>query len=743
MRQVNQVTIQEYLSEAEEILDTVAEELINLEQSAAEGDPDPEVVNAIFRGAHSLKGISAMFGFDDITEVAHKLETLLDAIRMGKVACSRPTLDILFEGLDVIKGLCAQLVAKGGAEHDPTIKIFVDRILAMVEGRAPAAPPEGEPEAEEEPEPEPEPEEEPSLASLNLSEDTLRVLTDYEVHRLEANVKDPRKHLASVFVSLPLMTLDTEMEALTALAKPIGEIISTLPAAGELKPDELDFQLLAAFKVGLEEVARVLAPVNARVETLLKPAVKKAAKPKAAVKKPVPEPEQKAAPSREEATPADDLDALFASAKQEAAEEGAGYQSPPRDEGAPRREPSERSQPDADIRSMAKTIRVDLPKLDLLMNLVGELVLTKGRFLAISDRMKAEHGFSGEVLEMSKAQKELERRLGELQQAVMEVRMVPMGQLFSKLHRVVRKIVQSTPKKVNLEISGSETQLDKLIVEDISDPLIHVIRNAVDHGIEAPDDRALAGKPPVGTVWISASQQGNYVTIQVTDDGAGMDVERIRAKATRLGIIRPGEECDKKRLLEFVFLPGFSTKEQVTELSGRGVGMDVLRKNVANISGMIELDTEKGYGTTVKIILPITLAIIQALLVQTAGETFAIPLNTVLETVVVEEEHLRSLEGRPMLRLRERTLPLVDVGFLFGLAGEKRIPPFAVIVGIAEKRVAFGVDSLLTQRDVVIKSLGQRLMNVRGISGATDLGDSRTVLILDVAEMIEEVYETM
>lgn len=721
MKQVNQNTIQEYLSEAEEILDTVADELINLEQSAAEGDTDPEVVNAIFRGAHSLKGISAMFGFDDITEVAHKLENLLDCIRMGKVACTRPVLDILFEGLDVIKNLCSTL-SENGPTRDPTIKNFVERILAAVEGRPP--PEEGgrEDECEPEPEPEPEVEELQGLARLKIPEETLNVLTDYEIHRLEANLADARKNLASIFVSLSLMELDTEMEKLTAVVKPVGEIISTLPDTGDIKPDELDFHIIAAFKIGLSEASELLLPLGARVETLHK------TPPTASIPKPPkPRPEPRPEPDPLDGTPFAEL----SEPKRPVREETAPH--PKRD--------ADRA--DTDLRSMAKTIRVDLPKLDLLMNLVGELVLTKGRFLAINDRLKAEFGFSGEVLEMAKAQKELERRLGELQLAVMDVRMVPMGQLFSKLHRVVRKILVNSKKRVNLEISGAETQLDKLIVEDISDPLIHVIRNAVDHGIEPPDERALSGKPPEGTVFVSATQQGNYVIIEITDDGAGLDVERIRAKAIRLGILGPDEPIDQKRLLDMVFLPGFSTKEEVTELSGRGVGMDVLRRNIANISGMIELTTERGFGTTVKIILPITLAIIQALLVETAGETYAIPLNTVLETVVVEDEHLRSLEGRPMLRLRERTLPLIDIGNLFGLSEKSKPPPFVVVVGIAEKRVALGVDALLTQRDVVIKSLGSRLTGIKGISGATDLGDSRTVLILDVAEMIEEIFETL
>lgn len=716
MKQVNQTTIEEYLAEAEEILDNLGEELLNLEQSASEGDADPEVVNAIFRAAHSLKGISAMFGFDDITEVAHKLETLLDGIRMGRVPCSRPILDILFEGLDVIKGLCSNLSA-GGSGTDPTVKNFVEKVVAAAEGRIP-----GEDGEEEE-----EPLEPKGLARLDLPEEMLKALTDYEIHRLEANLEDHRKTLASVFVTMPIMTLDTDMEKLNALVKPIGEIISTMPAMGEIKPDELDFQLLVSFKVGIEEADKAVSPLGARVAPLMKPSPARAVK---ARREKAPEPVR---PKRETLKPPQETEE-----GRDLAEIAVPEQPVPRYA----REP-ERERGDGDLRSMGNTIRVDLTKLDILMNLVGELVLTKGRFISINERLREGLGFTGEVLEMAKAQKELERRLGELQQAVMEVRMVPMGQLFSKLHRAVRKIIQGSEKKVNLEISGSDTQLDKLIVEDLSDPLIHVIRNAVDHGIETPDMREAMGKPPEGVVTISASQKGNYVIIEVTDDGAGIDIEKVRNKALRLGLMGPDEILEKKKLLDFVFMPGFSTRDQVSEISGRGVGMDVLRRNIANISGIIELETEKGLGTTIKIIMPITLAIIQALLIEASGETYAIPLNTVVETVVVEQDKIKFLEGRPMLHLRDMTLPLVDVGSFFDDRCGIRSPPYAVVVGIAEKRVAFGVDGLLTQRDVVIKSLGSRLAGIRGISGATDLGDSRTVLILDIARMIDEIYESI
>ena len=289
---------------------------------------------------------------------------------------------------------------------------------------------------------------------------------------------------------------------------------------------------------------------------------------------------------------------------------------------------------------------------------------------------------------------------------------------------------------------NAETELDKLIVEDLSDPLIHVIRNSVDHGIEGAEARVAAGKPAKGTLKIAARQRGNHVVIEVTDDGAGLSRERIRAKAEERGLVTPGAVLEDRELFDLVFLPGFSTKDQATELSGRGVGMDVLRRNIAALSGMIELSSKAGLGTSVTIVLPITLAIIQALVVRLGAHSYAIPLSSVLETLTLEEDQVRSLEGRPMLRLRNTTMPLVRVDEVLAGSGVRgrELPRFAVVVGVAEKRVAFGVDDLVSQQDVVIKSLGRRLEGLRGLSGATDLGDQNTVLVLDVGQLVDEVF---
>ncbi|MBI5015231.1 MAG: chemotaxis protein CheA [Deltaproteobacteria bacterium] len=678
--------VEEFLPEADEILEAVAEDLLRLEATAREGEADPEVINSIFRGAHSLKGLSGMFGFTQVTEVSHKMETLLDSLRMGKVACEGRVVDLLFEGVDLVKALCGRLV-EGQAPDDPRVVPFVERLLTASQGGGPPGP--------------------PGVASLGLAEEALRVLTDYEVHRLEETLKNPKRTLVRVRARFPIETFDTDLEALNQVLAGLGEIISTLPSADPGSEEFLEFDLLVGAKAALPDVHAALEPFPASA-TVLGGASSTAAAP------PTPRP----APEVHEPPPRPSVP----------------------EPAAPRPE-AEGGRGEGDLRSLTKTIRVDLPKLDALMNLVGELVLTKGRIQILSERLREQMGFTGEALELSKAQKELERKLSELQQSVMDVRMVPLGQIFSKLHRVIRKILQGSSKEAELEIYGAETELDKLIVEDLSDPLIHVIRNAVDHGIEEPSVRLGRGKPAKGVVKISARQRGNHVVLEVSDDGAGLSRERIRKKAVERGLIEEGAVLGDRELFDLVFLPGFSTKDQVTEISGRGVGMDVLRRNIGNLSGMIELTSAEGKGTTVAITLPITLAIIQALLVGAGGQTYAVPLNSVLETLVVEADQVKTLEGRPVLHLREQTLPLVRVDRLFGADGPQVLPPYAVVIGVAEKRAAFAVDSLISQRDVVIKSLGRRLRTLHGIAGATDLGDQRTILVLDVAALVDQVFE--
>ncbi|HEY6002026.1 MAG TPA: chemotaxis protein CheA, partial [Anaeromyxobacter sp.] len=377
-----------------------------------------------------------------------------------------------------------------------------------------------------------------------------------------------------------------------------------------------------------------------------------------------------------------------------------------------------------------------------LMLSVGELVLVKSSLLSIAERLKGDGGDPVIAADLQRANRTLERRLAELQSGILEVRMVPLDQVFDKLARMVRKIAREVGKEVAFEVSGGEVELDKLIVEELSDPLMHLIRNAIDHAIEPPEQRTRRGKPRAGRVRLSASQKGNHVQIVVEDDGNGIDEDRIREVAVERGLASAASvrELGRREALNLIFVPGFSTARQVTSLSGRGVGMDVVKNNIANLSGIIDLQSERGVGTRFEITLPVTLAIVRALVVAVSGRTYAVPLNSVLEILEVRGRDVRTVSTREVISVRGSTLPLVRLGRFFGLAGGAPPDPFyVVVVGLAQERIGVAVDGLVGQQDIVVKPLGAHLQSVRGIAGATDLGTRHTVLVLDVGTIIEDV----
>jgi two-component system chemotaxis sensor kinase CheA len=337
-----------------------------------------------------------------------------------------------------------------------------------------------------------------------------------------------------------------------------------------------------------------------------------------------------------------------------------------------------------------------------------------------------------------------ERQLAELQSGILEVRMVPLGQLFDKLARVVRQISREADKDVNLVITGAETEVDKLIVEELSDPLMHMIRNAIDHAIEARIEREKVGKPAVGTIALNAFQKASHVVIEVEDDGKGIDETKLVKAAVRRGLVEQDEvhELGHREVLNLIFVPGLSTKTDVGELSGRGVGMDVVKTNISKLGGIIDIYSEIGIGTKFTVTLPITLAIISALIVRVEGRTFAIPLSSVQEAIWLDPGTLRSVEGQEMMTLRGASLPLSRMNELFGLSSGEgpRLRPYAVVVGVGARRLGLVVDQIIGQQDIVIKPLGPSLAKVRGFAGATELGDQRVALVLDAPALIEEAF---
>lgn len=672
--------IKDFLAEAEEIIETINLELVRLADQVDTGDADPETINGIFRGAHSLKGISGMFGFTDICELSHHMENLLDQLRLGKLPLSPSIVEVLFSALEMLTGLINGKAAN--EEYTVDLQPVVASIEAILKGDSGnAARP---------------------LDQLGIDPALLSVLTEYEEHRLLDNVARGR-NLLKILASFSLTSFDQDLADLTDNLKQQGEVISTLPSPGDAF-DKIAFQLLYGTTLSIPQLTASIDLADASV-MLIGPASTSGAAPSAT------------------SVPAEEftLEELM--------------ESDPGPGGSEAAAPDENSS----LRSISRTVRVDIEKLDTLMNVVGELVLSKGAINRLVDEVK-QHIPTNLSTELHKATRILERRLDDLQAGVMEVRMVPVSQLFEKMTRIVRRVANEHGKKIALDIRGADTELDKLIVEDLTDPLMHIIRNAIDHGIELPAERLARGKPEKATICLWASQKGNHVVIEVKDDGHGIDAEQVRKKAVAKGMILPDAELSREEIYDLLFIPGFSTRDQVSDLSGRGVGMDVVKNNISSLSGMIEIESEPGQGTNMIMTLPITLAIIKALIVKVCGKTYAIPINSVLETLMIDPSAIETIEKREVMELRKSTLPLLRLGDVFGLEPPERTNSqcFAAVVGMAEKRLGIVVDELLGQQDVVIKSLGKALSFVKGIAGAADLGSQKTILVLDVGGLMNE-----
>lgn len=388
------------------------------------------------------------------------------------------------------------------------------------------------------------------------------------------------------------------------------------------------------------------------------------------------------------------------------------------------------------------TVRVDVKRLDDLMNQMGELVLERNRMMQLSIDLQGEVNLSLFGEEFGKLSKRLDFVTSELQMQVLKMRMIPVGNIFRKFPRIVRNLARELEKEVDLQIVGEETELDRSVVDEIGDPLIHLIRNAMDHGIENPEEREAGEKPRRGTLVLSARHEGNQIVISIKDDGRGLDVNKIRKKAVEKGLVTEEQlqGMGEREIIDLIFLPGFSTKDKATDVSGRGVGMDVVRTNIKKLNGIIDIRTKPGEGSEFVLKLPLTLAIIQSLLVEVETETYSIPLSSVIETLRVAEKDFHTIGGHEVLKRHNSVLPILRLQDLFGIdgAGEGgRALRYVVVVGVAEKRLGLVVTRLLGQQEVAIKSLGRFLTDIPGIAGSTILGDGRVTLILDPAKLVE------
>ncbi len=396
-----------------------------------------------------------------------------------------------------------------------------------------------------------------------------------------------------------------------------------------------------------------------------------------------------------------------------------------------------------ELKQKDNTIRVDVARLDELLNIASELVLGRNRLAQVNSEFALEYEGTKLSRDLADATRQIDLMMNELQLVVMKTRMVKIGKVFNRFPRVVRDLSKESQKNVRLELKGEETELDKTLIEEINDPLVHLIRNSVDHGIESPENRIKAGKDNTGTITLSAEHEGNHIIITIEDDGKGIDPEIIKEKAVSKGLIskEKAKELTTNDAYNLIFLPGFSTAEVVTNISGRGVGMDVVKTNVTKLRGLISIDSRVGFGTKIIIKLPLTLAIISGMIVKVNDQSMVIPLNSIIEVVRVHLDNINTINGREVIRMRDSVIPLLGIDeLLSGITYSKdKVWQYIVVVGIAEKRFGIKVDRLIGQKEIVIKSLGTYLGNIEGIAGSTILGDGTVIMILDIAELIHKL----
>jgi two-component system chemotaxis sensor kinase CheA len=675
----------EFIAEAQEIIEALSRDLLLLDHGQKQGNPDPDLINAVFRGVHTLKGIAGMFGFADLGEIAHVLEDLLDQLRLGKVDLSQEVLDVLFEGVEVLQRLLTAGPEAPEADLDG-LRAAVQYLLAP-----PSAP-------------------NSDFGSYDLGTGVLSVLTEYEEHRLKTNI-DQGVPLYRLRVRFALTSIDSDLEDLKARAKPVAEIITYLPSMEGGDDDAIDLEVLLASRVAFEELREVLcAGGEGELEAVARGDRRSA---------PLPPP---APPSTDTSFPAAPRERTVL---------------PP---AAPVREVSADS---LSLRSVAKTVRVDIEKLDHLMNVVGELAIIRSAVGKILERIRGNPEMRSMVAELHRVHRGFERHLDDLQDGILDVRMVPLGQTFDRLARAVRQVAREHGKEVRLVVSGADTEVDKLIVEELADPLLHIIRNAIDHGIERAIEREAMGKPAAGTLALNAYQKGNHVVIEIEDDGAGMDEAGILASAVARGGVsaEAGADMQRSEKLALIFMPGVSTAKEVSDLSGRGVGMDVVKTHISRLGGVVDVHSELQIGTKFTITLPITLAIISALVVRVVGRTYCVPLTVVQEALLLDEATVRRVEGHEVITLRGATLPICRLDRLFNLRSVEDGPQkqYVVVTALGQRKLGLVVQGLEGQQDIIIKPLGKSISDVRGFAGATDLGDQRVVLVVDAPALLEDV----
>lgn len=735
-----------FIDEGREHLQTMNQKLIELEK-------EPEnrsILDSLFRVAHTLKGMTATMGFQDVSSYTHKMENVLDVLRQGKATATSEIIDLLLEGADALEEFVESIAEGEESKQDfPALQKKLEESSKMIMEKS-----EDSSEAEQ-----------VTSASSNGTDsstghkeqkesgsDALKEAKNHEEVEGEENdketVKDAKEENLASKLSMnqheKKMVLEAEKSGYNALyvdvtldestllkgarafmvfqkVEEFGEIIKSEPDVESIEDERFDREFyvvmvtsedMQKIKDSIESISEIENVIISRVRVSEDEEVKSETAEEVSEKEGV---KEESGPEERQVAVAGEKD-----------EKDSGQ-----DKGAKEKDKEEAG--GSQKVKTGKTVRVDIERLDKLMNLVSELVINKTRLEQIA--------VTEEVQGLLKTSEQFSRITSEIQNVVMNVRMVPLEQVFSRFPRMVRDLSRSLEKEVDFTIEGEETELDRSLIDEIGDPLMHLIRNSIDHGIEDANTREKVGKPSKGKVNLKAYHNENNVVIEVEDDGRGMDAGAIRSKALKKGLIdeNQSEKLSDSDVLDLLFEPGFSTSDEVSDVSGRGVGLDVVKSKIEGLGGRVDIESEVGKGSKFTMYLPLTLAIIQALMVKVEEEEYALPLASIEETTLVNSSDIDKVHGQDVLRLRESLIPIVDMRKVLKLNGLDKSfeeEKFAIIVSKGEKKAGLIVDELIGQQEVVIKSLGAYLGDIKGFTGATILGDGKVALILDVNSMI-------
>ena len=642
----------DFIAEAEEIIEELGSTVLELQEEF-----NPETLNSIFRSVHTMKGLSGLFGIKEITALSHALESLLDDLRLGKINITGEIIDFILSNIDILKNLIDQVA------EDKEIDDVSDAVSEIEKFRGQ----EGTKDKGASP------------AAAGISESILKVLSEYEEHRLKANIGDG-KGIYLLKTVFELISFAPQLEELIKKLKDTGELIATLPTSEGVPDGSIGFNLLLGASYPLEDIKGRTLLTN--VDQLNSPKLSKTAAP-----------ESKPSKSKE-----------------------------------------------ASLKSAATTVRVNIDKLDGILNTINELMLLRSGLVRISQELTELYGYAPLAVDLHKISQSIDVKLRHLQHSVLDLRMVPFSQIFKKLAQVVRRYTREAGKDINLNIFGEDTEIDKQIAEEVIDPLVHIVRNSIDHGIESKDERAARGKNPQGNLTLKAFSKGNSVVIEIQDDGAGIDSDKVLKKAIEKKIISKEQSLDRNETINLIFAPGLSTKDGVSEISGRGVGMDIVKEKITSLGGFIGIETEKGAGSKFILTLPITLAIVKALIVEVSKRRFAVPLTSIEETFIFSRDSVQTIEGREVIELRNEMLPLLRASEAFNLGEDVRDEYYGVVVGAGQRRIGLVMDELIEQTEIVIKPLGEHLKNIPCISGAAETGKYEIVFVMDIDAMMDEVF---